>query len=149
MFEEGVGARGIMQLSLFTSLAVDFSIQVLSSGSWPFQQSCTFALPSEVRRLHLVHPNAEWSCKKSVLRGWCLLLFCCVSERTGSVSGVCLFGWRIFGTRWVSKVVGGNCVKYVTVFSCGRTLVNESFFKTFNSNWSKYLLLCFSVYTFL
>lgn len=28
---------------------VDFSIQVLSSGSWPFQQSCTFALPSEVR----------------------------------------------------------------------------------------------------
>ncbi|KTF82332.1 hypothetical protein cypCar_00024753 [Cyprinus carpio] len=28
-------------------LAVDFSIQVLSSGSWPFQQSCTFALPSE------------------------------------------------------------------------------------------------------
>lgn len=32
-------------------LAVDFSIQVLSSGSWPFQQSCTFALPSEVRCL--------------------------------------------------------------------------------------------------
>lgn len=28
---------------------MDFSIQVLSSGSWPFQQSCTFALPSEVR----------------------------------------------------------------------------------------------------
>ncbi|XP_057586578.1 cullin-1-like isoform X2 [Hippopotamus amphibius kiboko] len=26
----------------------DFSIQVLSSGSWPFQQSCTFALPSEL-----------------------------------------------------------------------------------------------------
>uniref|UniRef100_A0AAY5KN63 Cullin-1 n=1 Tax=Esox lucius TaxID=8010 RepID=A0AAY5KN63_ESOLU len=30
-------------------LDLDFSIQVLSSGSWPFQQSCTFALPSEVR----------------------------------------------------------------------------------------------------
>uniref|UniRef100_A0AAX7U076 Cullin family profile domain-containing protein n=1 Tax=Astatotilapia calliptera TaxID=8154 RepID=A0AAX7U076_ASTCA len=29
-------------------LDLDFSIQVLSSGSWPFQQSCTFALPSEV-----------------------------------------------------------------------------------------------------
>lgn len=29
---------------------MDFSIQVLSSGSWPFQQSCTFALPSEVRQ---------------------------------------------------------------------------------------------------
>jgi len=29
---------------------VDFSIQVLSSGSWPFQQSCTFALPSELER---------------------------------------------------------------------------------------------------
>uniref|UniRef100_A0A3Q3C9F6 Cullin-1 n=1 Tax=Haplochromis burtoni TaxID=8153 RepID=A0A3Q3C9F6_HAPBU len=29
-------------------VTVDFSIQVLSSGSWPFQQSCTFALPSEV-----------------------------------------------------------------------------------------------------
>ncbi|CAO2603466.1 Cul1, partial [Lemmus lemmus] len=30
--------------------SVDFSIQVLSSGSWPFQQSCTFALPSELER---------------------------------------------------------------------------------------------------
>lgn len=29
-------------------LDVDFSIQVLSSGSWPFQQSFTFQLPSEV-----------------------------------------------------------------------------------------------------
>ena len=33
----------------FHPASVDFSIQVLSSGSWPFQQSCTFALPSEVR----------------------------------------------------------------------------------------------------
>ncbi|CAH1774938.1 unnamed protein product [Owenia fusiformis] len=31
-------------------LDIDFSIQVLSSGSWPFQQSCTFALPSELER---------------------------------------------------------------------------------------------------
>ncbi|KAJ8377555.1 hypothetical protein AAFF_G00256190 [Aldrovandia affinis] len=31
-------------------VVVDFSIQVLSSGSWPFQQSCTFALPSELER---------------------------------------------------------------------------------------------------
>lgn len=29
-------------------LDIDFSIQVLSSGSWPFQQSCTFSLPTEV-----------------------------------------------------------------------------------------------------
>ena len=29
-------------------LVVDFSIQVLSSGSWPFQQSCSFVLPHEV-----------------------------------------------------------------------------------------------------
>lgn len=29
-------------------LDIDFSIQVLSSGSWPFQQSFTFQLPSEV-----------------------------------------------------------------------------------------------------
>ncbi|KAK7904178.1 hypothetical protein WMY93_016785 [Mugilogobius chulae] len=35
---------------LFCLPAVDFSIQVLSSGSWPFQQSCTFALPSELER---------------------------------------------------------------------------------------------------
>ncbi|TSL10155.1 Cullin-1 [Bagarius yarrelli] len=37
---------------LFNSepLDLDFSIQVLSSGSWPFQQSCTFALPSELER---------------------------------------------------------------------------------------------------
>uniref|UniRef100_S4RHY5 Cullin-1 n=1 Tax=Petromyzon marinus TaxID=7757 RepID=S4RHY5_PETMA len=33
-------------------LDLDFSIQVLSSGSWPFQQSCTFALPSELERSH-------------------------------------------------------------------------------------------------
>ncbi|KAK3584458.1 hypothetical protein CHS0354_005258 [Potamilus streckersoni] len=31
-------------------LDIDFSIQVLSSGSWPFQQSCTFALPQELER---------------------------------------------------------------------------------------------------
>ena len=30
-------------------VSVDFSVQVLSSGSWPFQQSCTFSLPQEVR----------------------------------------------------------------------------------------------------
>lgn len=29
-------------------LDIDFSIQVLSSGSWPFQQSTSFSLPSEV-----------------------------------------------------------------------------------------------------
>ncbi|KAH9505434.1 Cullin-1, partial [Bulinus truncatus] len=29
---------------------IDFSIQVLSSGSWPFQQSCTFTLPVELER---------------------------------------------------------------------------------------------------
>ncbi|XP_046357436.1 cullin-1-like [Haliotis cracherodii] len=31
-------------------LDVDFSIQVLSSGSWPFQQSCSFNLPVELER---------------------------------------------------------------------------------------------------
>ena len=30
-------------------ITVDFTIQVLSSGSWPFQQSCAFSLPQEVR----------------------------------------------------------------------------------------------------
>uniref|UniRef100_A0AAY3ZZC8 Cullin-1 n=1 Tax=Denticeps clupeoides TaxID=299321 RepID=A0AAY3ZZC8_9TELE len=34
-------------LSNSESLDLDFGIQVLSSGSWPFQQSCTFTLPSE------------------------------------------------------------------------------------------------------
>ncbi|KAJ3594583.1 hypothetical protein NHX12_003890 [Muraenolepis orangiensis] len=32
------------------TLDLDFCIQVLSSGSWPFQQSCSFALPSELER---------------------------------------------------------------------------------------------------
>ncbi|XP_045483203.1 cullin-1 [Harmonia axyridis] len=32
------------------ALDIDFSIQVLSSGSWPFQQSFTFGLPSELER---------------------------------------------------------------------------------------------------
>jgi len=39
------------QQHLFNSkepLDLDFSIQVLSSGSWPFQQSFTFSLPHEV-----------------------------------------------------------------------------------------------------
>ena len=31
-------------------LDADFQIQVLSSGSWPFQQSCVFSLPSELER---------------------------------------------------------------------------------------------------
>lgn len=31
-------------------LDLDFVIQVLSSGSWPFQQSCTFSLPAELER---------------------------------------------------------------------------------------------------
>ncbi|MFT7800217.1 cullin-1 [Arapaima gigas] len=37
-------------LSNSEPLDLDFCIQVLSSGSWPFQQSCTFALPSELER---------------------------------------------------------------------------------------------------
>jgi len=35
-------------LSNTTPLDIDFSIQVLCSGSWPFQQSITFRLPVEV-----------------------------------------------------------------------------------------------------
>merc|ERR1712156_1126465 len=31
-------------------LDIAFSIQVLSSGSWPFQQSCVFSLPAELER---------------------------------------------------------------------------------------------------
>ena len=36
---------------------VDFSIQVLSSGSWPFQQSVPFSLPAEVRQFRKVFCN--------------------------------------------------------------------------------------------
>lgn len=35
------------------NLGIDFSIQVLSSGSWPFQQSFIFGLPSEVSEYKL------------------------------------------------------------------------------------------------
>ena len=45
--------KSVHHLSVYTDLyplvSVDFSIQVLSSGSWPFQQSCAFALPIEVK----------------------------------------------------------------------------------------------------
>merc|ERR1711902_427884 len=35
-------------------LDIDFQIQVLSSGSWPFSQSCVFSLPAELERcVHL------------------------------------------------------------------------------------------------
>lgn len=43
----------LKQIFFCVYLTVDFSIQVLSSGSWPFQQSCTFALPSEVRLVYV------------------------------------------------------------------------------------------------
>lgn len=36
-------------------LDIDFSIQVLSSGSWPFQQSFTFSLPTEVSTLLFIY----------------------------------------------------------------------------------------------
>jgi len=34
---------------------VDFSIMVLSSGSWPFQQSASFTLPTEVSAMWLLN----------------------------------------------------------------------------------------------
>lgn len=34
------------------ALDLDFTIQVLSSGSWPFQQSAPFSLPAEMERSH-------------------------------------------------------------------------------------------------
>ena len=37
-------------LSSKDALDIDFSIQVLSSGSWPFQQSFAFSLPAELER---------------------------------------------------------------------------------------------------
>ena len=37
-------------LATTENLDIDFSIQVLSSGSWPFQQSATFALPPELEK---------------------------------------------------------------------------------------------------
>ncbi|XP_022084554.1 cullin-1-like isoform X2 [Acanthaster planci] len=37
-------------LSSSEPLDIDFSIQVLCSGSWPFQQGCTFNMPSELER---------------------------------------------------------------------------------------------------
>merc|ERR1711963_888329 len=37
-------------LSSNEPLDIDFQIQVLSSGSWPFQQSCVFSLPTELER---------------------------------------------------------------------------------------------------
>uniref|UniRef100_A0A8K9Y5N7 Cullin family profile domain-containing protein n=1 Tax=Oncorhynchus mykiss TaxID=8022 RepID=A0A8K9Y5N7_ONCMY len=40
-------------------LDLDFSIQVLSSGSWPFQQSCTFALPSELKATFFFFPQQD------------------------------------------------------------------------------------------
>uniref|UniRef100_A0A8C8LT52 Cullin family profile domain-containing protein n=1 Tax=Oncorhynchus tshawytscha TaxID=74940 RepID=A0A8C8LT52_ONCTS len=40
-------------------LDLDFSIQVLSSGSWPFQQSCTFALPSELKATVCFFPQQD------------------------------------------------------------------------------------------
>jgi len=40
----------------FSFFLVDFSIQVLSSGAWPYQQGVVFQLPSEVC-IDLKFPN--------------------------------------------------------------------------------------------
>ena len=48
-------------------LDIDFSIQVLSSGSWPFQQSCVFNLPTELERCVTRSPNRSYVGKKLVL----------------------------------------------------------------------------------
>ncbi|XP_053211468.1 cullin-1-like isoform X2 [Panonychus citri] len=56
MFQDIGVSKGLneqFQLHLRNSkenLDLDFSIQVLSSGSWPFQQSATFVLPHELER---------------------------------------------------------------------------------------------------
>lgn len=39
-----------LQTTSDSFMDIDFSIQVLSSGSWPFQQSCSFTLPTELER---------------------------------------------------------------------------------------------------
>ena len=44
-------------------LDIDFSIQVLSSGSWPFQQSFTFSLPTEV---HINNDQTEFTIQFSL-----------------------------------------------------------------------------------
>lgn len=36
------------------SIEVDFTIQVLSSGSWPFNQSTSFNLPTEVSTVDIM-----------------------------------------------------------------------------------------------
>lgn len=153
MFEEGVGARGIMQLSLLMCL------HLFSSGfQHPGSEFWVVAVPAV---LHVC--SAIWgealalgsSERGMIMReiGFTRLVsppvLLCVREDWNCLCGACLFGWRIFETRYVSKVVGGKYVKYITVFCCGKTLVIESFFKTFNSNWSKSLLAYFSVYTFI
>ena len=44
-----------MKYCLCVRSVVDFSIMVLSSGSWPFQQSASFTLPTEVSVLGLLY----------------------------------------------------------------------------------------------
>merc|ERR1712064_63167 len=41
---------GVSEAHSNEPLDIDFQIQVLSSGSWPFQQSCVFSLPTELER---------------------------------------------------------------------------------------------------
>ena len=51
--EKKLALREIKFFIAFDSLEIIFIyiyIQVLSSGSWPFQQSCVFSLPTELER---------------------------------------------------------------------------------------------------
>lgn len=71
--------NAVQPIYVHFSLPVDFSIQVLSSGSWPFQQSCTFALPSEVRCCSLFNRAMRLLNKSKAVVCACFV----VCQRTG------------------------------------------------------------------
>lgn len=71
-------------------LDIDFSIQVLSSGSWPFQQSFAFQLPTEVYSDSQKYTIWVWECVECIF----MLL---VGEVRTSFHYV-LF-WTAFGTK--------------------------------------------------
>jgi hypothetical protein len=84
------------------TLDIDFSIQVLSSGSWPFQQSFTFGLPTEVKRVATVTSERPVFCSSSEVF-IDLQIFTLASIQAGSSTG-CTICRKGNCTRTASKI---------------------------------------------
>ncbi|CAG0899977.1 unnamed protein product, partial [Darwinula stevensoni] len=92
-------------------LEIDFSIQVLSSGSWPFQQGTTFTLPTELER-SVTRFNSFYSGQHSGRK-----LFWLYHMSKGEIMAYCLRHRYVFqaSTMQMAILLQYNCANTLTV----------------------------------